>query len=61
MQGDIMADGCDAKELDRWNAEQAVLIAECAVQAGHPGAQARLRRAEQQLDKMMHASLADPG
>ncbi|KAK9811206.1 hypothetical protein WJX73_010422 [Symbiochloris irregularis] len=58
-QGDILASGCEAAEAARWHAEERLAAAEGDAAAGIAGADDRLEAAEQALDALMHASLAD--
>ena len=61
FQGNILADGTDAVDLARWNAEHELSAAESQAAAEIPGAEARLQAAEQKLDQLMHASLDNCG
>ncbi|KAG2485492.1 hypothetical protein HYH03_015766 [Edaphochlamys debaryana] len=62
-QGDVLADGSDAAEVERWRrrsgAEAEVAEAEAAVGRGDKGAAARLAAAEEALEAALEAELSD--
>lgn len=64
-QGDVRADGADAKEAARWEAqaaaEKAVAEAEAAVARGEPAGRKLLARAERQLEAVLDQALDAEG
>ncbi|GAB4814761.1 hypothetical protein N2152v2_001807 [Parachlorella kessleri] len=64
-QGDVLADGSDAREVAQWRArraaEEELREAEEALSRGEKGAEARLAAAEERLDQALEAALDDEG